>query len=429
MTHFGIICPAAIGHLNPMCALGSELQRRGHQVTLFGIVDIQSKVEATELDFYLIGEEQFPLGSLTQYYNKLGKMSGKEGLGYTIQFLVREAQMLFKSLPNAIATTGIEVLIIDQISRAGSTVADKFKLPYVTVCNALLVNREAGVPPYFTSWSYSTAWWNNRRNQLGNYLLGRIAKPITQTIDQQRQEWQLIPYKNYEDAYSPLAQICQLPREFDFPRENLPAHFHYVGLLQNPSGVESIGVKDLEFPWSRLNDKPLVYASLGTLQNKVPKVFQSIAQATRNLDVQLVISLGNINSDPTDYDLPSSAIVVPFAPHQQLINKAQVVVTHAGMNTTLCALSSGVPLVAIPITNEQPGIAARIKRTGAGQVLQLKSLTVEKLEHAITEVLTQDSYRRNTIRMQQAILKAGGLTKAVNIIEQVARTQEPVIAD
>ena len=188
MTHFGIICPAAIGHLNPMCALGSELQRRGHQVTLFGIVDIQSKVEATELDFYLIGEEQFPLGSLTQYYNKLGKMSGKEGLGYTIQFLVREAQMLFKSLPNAIATTGIEVLIIDQISRAGSTVADKFKLPYVTVCNALLVNREAGVPPYFTSWSYSTAWWNNRRNQLGNYLLGRIAKPITQTIDQQRQD-------------------------------------------------------------------------------------------------------------------------------------------------------------------------------------------------------------------------------------------------
>lgn len=35
MTHFGIICPAAIGHLNPMCALGRELQRRGHRVTLF----------------------------------------------------------------------------------------------------------------------------------------------------------------------------------------------------------------------------------------------------------------------------------------------------------------------------------------------------------------------------------------------------------
>lgn len=39
MTHFGIICPATTGHLNPMTSLGSELQRRGHRVTLVGIRD------------------------------------------------------------------------------------------------------------------------------------------------------------------------------------------------------------------------------------------------------------------------------------------------------------------------------------------------------------------------------------------------------
>lgn len=44
MPHFGIISPSAIGHLNPMCALGRELQRRNHQVTLFGIPDIRSKI-------------------------------------------------------------------------------------------------------------------------------------------------------------------------------------------------------------------------------------------------------------------------------------------------------------------------------------------------------------------------------------------------
>lgn len=44
MTHFGITCPPAIGHLNPMCALGRELQRRGHQVTIFGVPDIRQKI-------------------------------------------------------------------------------------------------------------------------------------------------------------------------------------------------------------------------------------------------------------------------------------------------------------------------------------------------------------------------------------------------
>ncbi|WP_277881902.1 hypothetical protein [Coleofasciculus sp. FACHB-542] len=36
MTHFGIICPTASGHLNPMTTLGYELVSRGHRVTLFG---------------------------------------------------------------------------------------------------------------------------------------------------------------------------------------------------------------------------------------------------------------------------------------------------------------------------------------------------------------------------------------------------------
>ncbi len=84
---------------------------------------------------------------------------------------------------------------------------------------------------------------------------------------------------------------------------NLPPYFHYTGSLQNPSGIESISFP-ASFPWEKLNDKPLIYASLGTLQNKVPEVFQCIAEATTILDVQLVISLGNPNNQPADYNLP-----------------------------------------------------------------------------------------------------------------------------
>ncbi|MDZ8235864.1 MAG: glycosyltransferase [Nostoc sp. ChiQUE01a] len=73
MTHFGILCPAAIGHLNPMCALGRELQRRGHRVTLFHIPDVQTKVQKAGLEFHTIGEAEFPLGSFEAIYQKLGE--------------------------------------------------------------------------------------------------------------------------------------------------------------------------------------------------------------------------------------------------------------------------------------------------------------------------------------------------------------------
>jgi UDP:flavonoid glycosyltransferase YjiC (YdhE family) len=132
--------------------------------------------------------------------------------------------------------------------------------------------------------------------------------------------------------------------------------------LKDPSGLEPVSFSSISFPFEKLTGQRLIYASLGTLQNRKWEIFQTIAEACLGNDAQIVISLGNPNIQDFALDLPGSPLVVPYAPHQQLIEKATLVITHAGMNTTLAALSSGVPLVAIPITNEQPGIASRVSR-------------------------------------------------------------------
>ena len=229
-----------------------------------------------------------------------------------------------------------------------------------------------------------------------------------------------------EDFYSPLAQICQLPPEFDFPRKELPQWFHYIRPLKDPSGLEPVSFSSIPFPFEKLTGQRLIYASLGTLQNRKWEIFQIIAEACLGNDAQIVISLGNPNIQDFALDLPGSPLVVPYAPHQQLIEKATLVITHAGMNTTLAALSSGVPLVAIPITNEQPGIASRIARTGAGEVVPLKHLNVPRLRDVIRLVLAEDSYKQNARRLQDTIRHAGGVTRAADIIEQAVLTGQPV---
>ncbi|MEM9535898.1 MAG: hypothetical protein AAGA40_09555 [Cyanobacteria bacterium P01_E01_bin.45] len=94
----------------------------------------------------------------------------------------------------------------------------------------------------------------------------------------------------------------------------------------------------------------------------------------------------------------------------------------------LTALGCGVPLVAIPITNEQPGIASRLARSKAGKTLQLDSLNEATVQAAISEVLKNPSYRQNTLRMQTAIQASGGIERAADVLETAARTQEPVTA-
>lgn len=409
-----------------MCAIALELQQRGHTVILFAIPDTIAKVASLNLTTVEIGTSDYPRGSIDALYKTLGKLTGKAGLEFTIESIKRESQMLFREAPQAIRDADIEVLIIDQVTAAMGTVADHLTLPFVTVCNAMLIQREPAVPPYSTSWAYSTTPWTRLRNRVGNALIDYLTRDLWQAMVDQRRQWNLPAYQDRDDAYSTLAQICQLPQEFDFPRERLPAHFHYIGHFQDPSGTEPITFNNVDFPFERLTGKPLIYASLGTLQNQRPEIFECIAKACSSLDVQLVISLGNPQAQPVA--LPGDPIVVAFAPHQKLIERSAIVVTHAGMNTVLTALGCGVPLVAIPITNEQPGIAARLARTQAGKTIQLDTLNETTLREAISDVLTESSYRQNAQRLQQAIQSSGGVKKAADIIEKAAQTRQPVLA-
>lgn len=416
MTHFGILCPGAIGHLNPMCSIARELLSRGHRVTLFGVPDIQAKVATVSgLDFAQIGTTEFPLGTIDRMYKELGHKSNLDGLKYTLAWMGREAQMLFAEAPAAIAARGIDLLLIDQVTSAGATIAEFLQIPFVTICNALPINREPSVPPFFTTWAYQDRWWAKARNQMGNSLLNYLTGSVWQQILAQRRAWQLPPLVDREAGFSQLLQICQLPPEFDFPRRSA-AQMHYLGPFQAPTSAEPIAFSGLDFPFDLLTDKPLIYASLGTLQNQQWDIFKTIAAACVDIDAQLVISLGDPDRDPTEIQLDGNPIVVAYAPHAALIARSSLVVTHAGLNTTIGSLSAGVPLVAIPITNEQPGIATRLARTGAGEMIPLKQLTVDRLNRTISQVLTDVSYRNRAQRMQSIVQQSGGAKRAVDLI-------------
>jgi zeaxanthin glucosyltransferase len=414
MTHFGMICPATRGHLNPMTALGWELQQRGHQVTVFGILDAQSAAHSAGLGFRAIGEANFPPSAMSKIFDQQGQLSGLTAVRYTVSWLKGITATFLQEAPAAIQEAGIEALLIDQISPEGGTIANFLDLPYISVANALMSYRDMTIPPANTPWHYSPAPWARLRNVLGYKLLDRVVQPVIKIITDYRREWQLPPYIHRNDLYSSLALISQQAAAFEFPRQNLPEHIHFVGPMSNPKIRRSI-----DFPFEQLTDKPLIYASLGTLQNRLQSVFQNIAQACEGLDAQLVISLGSGIAAESLPKFPGSPIVVNDAPQLELLKKANLVITHAGLNTTLESLSQGVPMVAIPISLDQPGVAARIDWTGTGQVVPLSRLSVPKLREAIAQVLTQASYKANAAKLQQAIQEAGGVSRAVDLIESL----------
>ncbi len=423
MTHFGILCPISAGHLNPMTTLGHELKRRGHRVTLFGFLDAQPKTLAAGLDFWAISKSEYPAGATVQAFAQLGKLKGLAAFRYTVSLLKNQTAIVLRDTPEAIKQAGVEALLVDQVTSAGGSVAEYLGIPFISVCSALVLNQEDDVPPFVTPWSYNQAWWARLRNRAGYSLINRIAQPIREVIFEYRQRWKLPPYSRSNDFFSQLATLSQQPAEFEFPRQNLPQSFHFTGPYHDSASREPVF-----FPFEKLTGRSLIYASMGTLQNRQEEIFQCIASACAGLDAQLVISLGGGSSPESLPKLQGSPLVVEYAPQLELLKKATLTITHAGMNTTLESLSNGVPMVAIPITNDQPGVAARLAWTGAGEVVQLSRLSVPRLRAAIQRVLTQDSYKNNAIRLQEAIRRAGGVNRAADIVEQAISTGQPVLA-
>ena len=82
------------------------------------------------------------------------------------------------------------------------------------------------------------------------------------------------------------------------------------------------------------------------------------------------------------------------------------------------SLAQGVPQVAIPVTYDQPAVAARIAHKQTGVVISLDKLTADHLSSLLDKVLTNNIYRDNASKLQKAIAEANGLSLAADLVEE-----------
>jgi MGT family glycosyltransferase len=408
--HLGIVSPPVSGHINPFAALGRELRRRGHRVTWFHMVDLAERIDREGLDFVPIGLKDHPPGSLPESLAQLGRLQGWPALRFTIQAIRQTTQMLCRDLPQALRSAGVDALLVDQTEPAGGSVAEHLGLPFITVCNALALNRDPYVPPPFTPWTYRRSQWARLRNAAGYAVSDRLMSPVKNVLLDYRQKWRLKPFRSAEDACSKLAQISQMASQFDFPRQELPVNFYYTGPLRDSAHQPT------EFPWAQLDGRPLIYSSLGTLQNGREPIFRCFAEACDGLEVQLVIAHGGGLSEAQIAALPGKPLAVSYAPQVEVLKRCALTLTHAGLNTILDTLSQGVPAIAVPLTYEQPAIAARLAWTGAGTVIQPGKLKSEGLRRRIFEALQSQGQRAAAQRLASAMREAGGTRRAADLV-------------
>jgi len=411
----GFICLGLPGHLNPMSSLALQLQARNHEVVFL------YSSGAAGLPFVRGPEKDH----INENLPEISKKQGEDALQFSVRALLTQTEAILKSLPAIVQANGIDALIIDTVQFYAELGAMQLGMPYVHVANAVHFDYSGYTPLCLYGWRHETTPAALARNREGVAKAANLLNSFNGGIKAHASSVGLkIDWNDPSSTFSPLASITQVPRAFDFESSHWPSHFHHTGPFHNGKGRENV-----DFPWERLTGEPLVYASMGTILNGQVDVFRTIVTAVaKDKNLQLVLSIGDQIDPKRIGPVPNNAIVVKRAPQLELLKRATVCITHAGLNTVLESLAQGVPQLAIPITYDQPGVAARIAHKRTGVVTSLDKLTADHLGFLLNEVLTNPTYRENARKLQKAIAEANGLSVAADLIEESLGVRKKVRA-
>jgi len=413
--HFGVLSFAGTGHLNPLIALAQELTSRGHQVTFFDKPKIGARVREAGLEFVPVGETA-PIARREATTNHTRMRAELAQLRLNVTRICRELESFLEETPDALTRAGVNALLVDEIALTGPTVAELLGLPYfiVSITFPHLFGWEGSA--WVSGYRHSNSWLSGLQGAFLELSVTRMRGPIRRTLEQYRKRAGLGKVSGIQNEYPCLAHITQMPKCLDLPNRLVPADFHYAGPFAWRSERPYVA-----FPWDQLDGRPMIYASLGTTRAVQPAIFRMIAEACCDLDVQLVISLGNRVAPDSLPDLPGRPIVVDYAPQLEVLKRAEIVITHGGSNTVFETLMEGKPMVTIPLAYDQPAVAARLARLGIAEVLPVMRLSAKRIQNAIKKVREERSYREAAQEIRMKLRAIRGVDMAVQILEGALR--------
>lgn len=227
-----------------------------------------------------------------------------------------------------------------------------------------------------------------------------------------------VPPLRLSDMFSPCepANIVPIIREFQPDAASLDERYLFTGPSIRGGGT------DPGFPLDHLDGGPGLYISLGTAisRGSGSRFARLCFDAFGGTGWRVVLSAGAGTDLASLGTPPANFLVRGHVPQLDVLRRADVFVTHGGVNSVMEAMWHGVPLVAIPHTIEQLMFADRAAQLGLGVRLDPAGITAGALRAAVDSVAADPGYRARLAGISAAARQAGGYQRAADAIAQAA---------
>lgn len=383
----------SVGHLHPLVPVATTLKGAGHEVAVCSAASFRRDVEAFGLTHIDAGLDWLAADHSTWTAFPPMPPPGPEFAAFVVTlFADITTQHMVPDLMAIAEDWQPDLIIRESMEYGGCLVAESQDIPHASVAGNAFSAVDSPDVHYFPG---------NRRMVAGPMARHQAALGLPADPDVE------MPFRHLHLSFTPPAwDGAAAPRP---PRTQFLRH---ASTLQ--PGARLPGWLD------DVADQPTVFASLGTVFNKTPGVLEAIVEALAIEPVNLIVAIGP-DQDPARFgSQPPNVHLERYVAQPLLLSHCDCFITHAGFNSVKESLAVGVPMVAVPITADQPYSASRCAALGAAMVVDPPQRSAEAIRGAVLEVLGNPGYATAARRFQAEMAALPGPEHMVELLQSLA---------
>ena len=409
ITTFG-----SYGDLHPYMAIGIELQKRGHQVTIATSRTYEPKVRSEGLEFHAVR----PDASLDDRALMEYVFDARRGSERVVRYLASAARESYEDLLPAAARA--DAIVTHTITLAAVAVARKVGLPWISSVLAPLSFLSVYDPPVpaplpwivklraFGPGPIKLIWRLARRESLAWV---RPVLDLYRDIGLPQPEHPL-----FEGLHSPGLALALFSRYMAEPQPDWPRATVVTGFPFYDRHHERQELAPQLQRFLAEGPAPVVFTLGSSAVGAAGDFYRESLVAAGRLGMRALFLTGP-HPQGLPEKLPSGMLQADYAPHSEVFPRAAAIVHQGGIGTTAQAMRAGRPMLVVPFAHDQFDNAERMRRLGIGEVLPHRRYGARRVEQRLGR-LTDPRYAAAGASLGPKVAAEEGAATAASAIER-----------
>ena len=400
------------GDVLPFLGVGSELLRRGHDVSLSAPAPFAEHAAQAGLPFHALGTQ----ADFDRLVREPNLWHPRRGVETAFEFALAFAEDIFHWIE---ANRTEPCVVVASSTSFGARIAqDRFGLPLVTLHVLPLLIESRYAPPRLPGLPLPDILPARFRHWLGRgadrYVIDPVVLPRLNAF---RDRLDLPPVRRLRHWWnSPSRVLLLFPDWFAPPQPDWPSQAEQVGFpLADRFGDESALTPELT-AFLDAGEPPLVF-TYGSGMRQGRAFFETAVDICRQLGRRGVFLAPQDGQVPPD--LPAQILHRSYAPFSALLPRCAALIHHGGVGTVAQGLAAGIPQLVVPVAFDHFDEGKRLQRLGVGATLSRRRFTATRAAAEIRRLLSDPKVAHACAAAKARMASEDGIQSACDAIERL----------